>query len=980
MAMIIHQGFTRITSLVLGKTIHAMVIRRSLSLPMFQSNTLIYFYCKYACLGYAQKVFESMPQRNEASWNTLISGYVKCDCIWEAIEIFCLMQTNGLRINGFVLASMLAACSKLSLGDHGSQLHSLVIKKGLLDDVCVSTALLHLYATCCTSILVARQVFDEMSHRNIVSWTAMMVAYARHNMPDQEIELYQKMRLQGVSANQGAFATVISSCGILGDRFLGEQVICHAVVEGFGSDVSVCNAIIAMYGNLGSTDDARLVFDNMPERDVISWNSLLSVFAQNGMCNECLLSFGEMRLTNSIPNSTTLSSVLAACSGGFANLKWGRGTHGHAIKVGLDFRVSVGNALLTMYSGSGSSAQSKLIFELMPEKDLISWNCMITCYIQNHQFDYVLAFFSEMLRTRRRMNYVTFINVLSACSDPDYLAQGKIIHSLLTCAGLQDNILLGNALVTMYGKCGATKEARNVLLTIEEPNTISWNCMIGGHAENDETEEAIKIFNVMRKSGGQSNYITLVNVLSACLRKEHLLMWGLAIHALVIFFGFDLDEFVKNALITMYARCGGLEVSNTLFNESVTNDIVSWNAVIAANARHGYGEDALTLFRQMHRASLKLDCFSFSGGLAGSASLALVEVGQQIHDIIVKLGFESDQHVKAAVVDMYGKCGEIDDAVKAFERISNRCPLICNILISCYARHGYAGEAIKTFHEMLQIGVKPDYVTFISLFSACNHVGLVDEGLKYFYLMTEEMGIAPVMEHYVCMVDLLGRAGRLYDAERFIKKMLVPPDIQVWRSLLASCRIHGNLEIGTHAARRLLQLDPLDDSAHVLLSNMYAAMGRWEHVENVRSHMKFSNIKKTPSCSWIKVKNKVNSFGTGDRTHPQAEQIYAKLGMLLDLIRGVGYIANTSFVLHDMDEEQKEQKLWHHSEKVALAFGLLNSPTGSTLRIFKNLRVCGDCHTVFKLVSQVTGCRIVLRDMYRFHHFKDGECSCSDYW
>ncbi|KAF3787079.1 Pentatricopeptide repeat-containing protein [Nymphaea thermarum] len=980
MPTFLHQGFTGITSIVVGKTIHALAIRRFFNLPMFQSNTLIDLYCKCGSLSYAQKVFDLMPQRNEATWNTLMSGYVRCDRVWEAIEIFCLMQANGLRMNGFVLASILTACSKLSLGDHGLQLHSLVVKSGLLDDVFVSTALLHLYATCCTSVLVARQVFDEMCHRNVVSWTAMMVACARHNVPDQEIELYQKMRLQGVGANQGAFATVISSCGTLGNMFLGEQVIGHAVTAGFGSDVSVCNAMIAMYGNLGSIEDAHLVFDHMPERDVITWNSLLSAYAQNGMCNECLLSFSEMRLTNAIPNSTTISSVLTACSSGLANLKWGMGTHGLAIKVGLDFKVSVGNALLTMYSGSGSPSESKLIFVLMPERDLISWNCMITCYVQNHQFDDALVFFSEMLRAQRRMNYVTFINVLSACSNPDYLAGGEIIHSLLICAGLQDNILLGNALVTMYGKCGATKEASNVLLAMEEPNTISWNAMIGGHAENEETEEAIKIFNMMRKNGGQSNYITLVNVLSACLQKEHLLMWGFSIHALVLFSGFEIDEFVKNALITMYARCGGLEVSNILFNESASNDIVSWNAVIAANARHGHGEDALKLFMQMHHAGLKLDRFSFSGGLAGSASLALVEVGQQIHDIIVKLGFESDQHVVAAVVDMYGKCGEIDDAVKAFERTNNRCPLMWNTLISCYARHGYAGKARKAFQEMLQIGVKPDYVTFISLLSACNHVGLVDEGLQYFSLMTEEMGIAPVMEHHVCMVDLLGRAGRLYDAERFISEMLVPPDIQIWRSLLASCRIHGNLEIGTRAAKRLLELDPLDDSAHVLLSNMYAAKGRWQHVENVRNHMKFNKIKKIPSCSWIKVKNKVNSFGTGDWTHPQAKQIYAKLGTLLDLVKGVGYIANTSFVLHDMDKEQKEQNLWHHSEKLALAFGLSNSPAGSTLRIFKNLRVCGDCHTVFKLVSQVTGSRIVLRDMYRFHHFKDGECSCSDYW
>ncbi|WMV10959.1 hypothetical protein MTR67_004344 [Solanum verrucosum] len=308
---------------------------------------------------------------------------------------------------------------------------------------------------------------------------------------------------------------------------------------------------------------------------------------------------------------------------------------------------------------------------------------------------------------------------------------------------------------------------------------------------------------------------------------------------------------------------------------------------------------------------------------------------------------------------MYGKCGEMNDVLKIFPEPNLRPRLSWNVLISVFARHGFFQKARDTFHDMVKQGSKPDHVTFVSLLSACSHGGLVDEGLRYFAAMTSEFGVPAGIEHCVCVVDLLGRSGRLPEAIAFIKEMPVPPNDFVWRSLLAACRMHRNTELGKVAAENLLTSNPSDDSAYVLYSNICATSGRWH---------------------WVKLKNQICTFGIGDLSHPESEQIYRKLTELRKKIQEAGYIADTSFALHDTDEEQKEHNLWMHSERLALAYGLISTPEGSTLRIFKNLRVCGDCHSVFKLVSNIISREIILRDPYRFHHFSSGQCSCGDYW
>lgn len=975
----LQKGFSEIIKGIAVKALHALCIKGLVQLSTFHTNTLITMYSKFGDIKYAQYVFDQMLERNEASWNSMMSGLVRVGWYFEAMQFFYHMLGHNVKPSGYVVASLVTACDRSGcMIEEALQIHGYVVKYGLLSDVFVGTCLLHFYGTY-GQVCEATKLFEEIVEPNIVSWTSLMVAYANSGDVVEVINIYQLLRRNGLYCNENTISTVISSCGMLADKLLGYQVLGNVIKSGLDTNVSVENSLVSMFGNCDSMQEASYVFNNMKERDTISWNSIITAAAHSGHCEESFWNFSWMRNTHTETNYITISALLAVC--GFAEyLSWGRGLHGLVVKSGLESNVCVCNSLLTMYSEAGKSEAAEFVFRTMPDRDLISWNSMMASYVEDGMCMQAIQLFIDMLQTRRAMNYVTFTSALAACSNLGNINEGKIVHALVILFGLHHNLIIGNALVTMYGKFNMMFNAQRVCRTMPKRDEVTWNALIGGYADNEQPSEALQAFNLMREEGIPANYITIVNLLGACLSPDDLLKHGLPIHAHTIVTGFELDSYVQSSLVTMYANCGDLNTSNYLFNGLANKNSSAWNAIVTANAHYGPGEEALKLIVKMRNSRVHLDQFSFSVALAIIGNLAVLDEGQQLHALVIKLGFESDHYVLNAIMDMYGKCGEIDDVLKILPQPSTRLQRSWNILISALARHGLFKEAREAFHDMLKLGLRPDHVTFVSLLSACSHGGLVDEGLQYYSSMTREFGVPVGIEHCVCIIDLLGRSGRLAEAEAFIDKMPVPPNDLVWRSLLAACKMHGNMELGRKAAEHLFKLDSSDDSAYVLYSNMFASSRRWDEVENVRSQMITHNIKKKPACSWVKLRNKVTSFGMGDKSHPQTGQIIAKLEELIKMIKETGYVPDTSYALQDTDEEQKEHNLWNHSERIALAFGLINCPEGSPIRIFKNLRVCGDCHSVFKLVSKIVGRKIILRDAYRFHHFSGGKCSCSDYW
>jgi len=471
-------------------------------------------------------------------------------------------------------------------------------------------------------------------------------------------------------------------------------------------------------------------------------------------------------------------------------------------------------------------------------------------------------------------------------------------------------------------------------------------------------------------------------LLQACARLLSL-RDGERIHAEAAKNGLATLVFVKNSLVHLYGACGLFESAHRVFDEIPVRErnLVSWNSMLNGFAANGRPNEVLTIFREMLDVNFMPDGFTMVSVLTGSAEIGALALGRRVHVYLTKVGLVGNSHVGNALIDLYAKCGCVEDARRVFEEMgTGRTVVSWTSLIVGLAVNGFGKEALELFGVMEREKLVPTEITMVGVLYACSHCGLVDDGFMYFNRMKEEYSIAPRIEHLGCMVDLLGRAGKVKEAYDYILTMPLEPNAVVWRTLLGACAMHKKLELGEAAWERLVELDPGHSGDYVLLSNLYAAVGRWANVHVLRKTMVKDGVRKNPGRSLVELRNSVYEFVMGDRSHPESEQIYQMLAEIADRLRREGYIPRTSNVLADIEEEEKETALNYHSERLAIAFALLKSLSGTPIRIVKNLRVCGDCHTAIKLISKIYDREIIVRDRSRFHHFKGGSCSCKDYW
>jgi pentatricopeptide repeat protein len=471
-------------------------------------------------------------------------------------------------------------------------------------------------------------------------------------------------------------------------------------------------------------------------------------------------------------------------------------------------------------------------------------------------------------------------------------------------------------------------------------------------------------------------------LLQACARLLSL-RDGERIHAEAAKNGLAALVFVKNSLVHLYGACGLFESAHRVFDEIPVRERnpVSWNSMLNGFAANGRPNEVLTVFREMLDVDFTPDGFTMVSVLTASAEIGALALGRRVHVYLTKVGLVGNSHVGNALIDLYAKCGGVEDARRVFEEMgTGRTVVSWTSLIVGLAVNGFGKVALELFGVMEREKLVPTEITMVGVLYACSHCGLVDDGFTYFNRMKEEYGIAPRVEHLGCMVDLLGRAGKVEEAYDYILTMPLEPNAVVWRTLLGACAMHKKLELGEAAWARLVELDPGHSGGYVLLSNLYAAVGRWADVHVLRKRMAKDRVRKNPGRSLVELRNSVYEFVMGDRSHPESEQIYQMLAEIADRLKREGYIPRTSNVLADIEEEEKETALNYHSERLAIAFALLKSLSGTPIRIVKNLRVCGDCHTAIKLISKIYDREIIVRDRSRFHHFKGGSCSCNDYW
>ncbi|ERN06656.1 pentatricopeptide repeat-containing protein At2g33760 [Amborella trichopoda] len=574
----------------------------------------------------------------------------------------------------------------------------------------------------------------------------------------------------------------------------------------------------------------------------------------------------------------------------------------------------------------------------------------------------------------------TYLALLKANTN---LKQLKQVHGhiITTTSSLypQSTPLL-TKLLSLYTFSGSIYHSLHIFNSIQNPDKFLYNSFIRASAHCNFPHHALLLLSLMLNSGFSLCTFSLTSAIKACSDLSAASQTGREIHARAVLAGFGPDLYVQTALVTMYAKSNDLETSRKVFDHMTLKSVTTWNAMISGYEQNGWSVEALSMLRLMRSACVAPDSATLVSALSACAQIGALDMGESLesetHATIHNPGVE----LHTAILTMYGRCGKVDKAREVFEMIHNPNVVSYTALISAYGMHGQGEEAVHAFERMKAHGVHPNAVTLTAVLSACAHSGLVYEGLEAYDSMTKCYGMKPSVEHRVAMVDLLGRNGFLKEAARFIESIPGEPQPPVLTAMIGACMVHKRFDMGVEFAKRLLSLEPDNPAHYVLLSNLYAASGRADRVEMVRSMMTERGLKKQPGFSSIEVKGEVHVFWNGDKSHPSSERIYEELEELVRRIRKVGYEPETGAVLHEMEDEEKEYALRFHSEKLAIVYGLMSSREGEEIRVVKNLRMCEDCHSAIKLISKVVGREILVRDKLRFHHFRDGACSCRDCW
>ncbi|XP_022766706.1 putative pentatricopeptide repeat-containing protein At5g52630 [Durio zibethinus] len=575
-------------------------------------------------------------------------------------------------------------------------------------------------------------------------------------------------------------------------------------------------------------------------------------------------------------------------------------------------------------------------------------------------------------------NYRNICDLLLSLTHSRSLPKGLQLHAHIIKSGIQTIPLVSHHLINFYSKTQLPLFSRQVFFEAPQKSPTTWSSVISSFAQNELPSLAIQFFREMLVNNVKPDDHIFPSATKSCAILGRFDV-GQSIHCLVLKTGYDTDVFVASSLVDMYGKCGKIKVARRLFDEMPERNVVSWSGMIYGYAQLGEFGEALTLFKQALYERLEVNDFTFSSVVQVCANLTLLQLGKQIHGLCFKTNYDLSSFVGSSLISLYSKCGVIGGAYRVFDEACVKNLGMWNAMLIACAQHSHTEKAFGLFKQMQDLGVKPNFITFLCVLYACSHAGLVEKGQFYFDSM-KEYGIEPGDQHYASLVDLFGRAGKLQEALSIIREMPIQPTESVWGAFLTGCQIHGKTELAAYAADRIFELGPVSSGLHVLLSNAYAAARRYEDAAKARKMLRDQGIKKETGLSWVEEGNKVHTFAAGDRSHAKTKEIYQKLEELGDEMERAGYIADTSFVLREVDGEEKNQTIRYHSERLAVAFGLITFPPDRPIRVMKNLRICGDCHTAIKFMSKCSGRVIIVRDNNRFHHFVDGKCSCGDYW
>ncbi|XP_047342037.1 pentatricopeptide repeat-containing protein At5g66520-like [Impatiens glandulifera] len=633
--------------------------------------------------------------------------------------------------------------------------------------------------------------------------------------------------------------------------------------------------------------------------------------------------------------------------------------------------------LVTFYaisSSGGNLAYAKAIFDHQQYPAVALYNTIIRGFSvssRNHDLE-PFALYQRMLSCSLRPNNYTFTFLIKACVKFPIIHYGMQVHTHVVKFGFESDSHIQCTMIRFYGNWNQLDAAQKLFHICSRNDIVSMNSMIDVYVKCGEMQQARQMFDTMPVRD-LASFNTMINGygISGSVKDARNLFDEM----------FERNLVTWNSMLAVYVNCGMMEDAYKVFQDMPYRDVISWNAMLTCYAQNGKPNEAIALFDEMQVADVKPDESTVVSLLSACGQLGMLDKGLQVLCYVDDCEVENNPIVGTALVDMYAKCGIISRAIEVFDLIKRKDVLAWNTMITGLAIHGYAKEGRVLFERMQKEGFVPNDMTFVALLSAYRHAGLIEEGRRLLSCMSRTYGIEPKEEHYGCVVDLLARTGRLEEAMCMIREMPLEINASNWGSLLGGYKIHGYSQGSESVGNCLIGLEPLHSGRYIILSNMYASAKRWEDAARVRNLMKSRHVCKAPGMSMIEIKGIAHQFVAGDTSHPDRVLIYKTVGEILDRLKVTdGYLPDVEHVFLDIEEEEKEHSLSVHSEKLAIAYGLLHSHDGETIRVIKNLRVCSDCHNVLRMISSVYRRDIIMRDRIRFHHFKDGLCSCQDFW
>lgn len=829
------------------------------------------------------------------------------------------IQSSSMH-NYQLFADMFKSCAVGFNTNLGKALHSCVIKLGHIACRVVSKALLNMYAKC-RVVDDCKKLFGQMGTFDPVVWNILLAGFASsHDYDDQVMRLFYNMHFSNQpKPNSVTVAIVLPVCARFRNIHGGKSVHAFVIKSGLETQTLVGNALVSMYAKCGLVHkDAYSVFGSIEDKDVVSWNAIISGFSENKFTTNALRLFSWMLRGSVEPNYATIVNILPICASLDKRVGYcfGRETHCYVLRrAELISNVLVCNALLSFYLRVGQMAEAELLFQRMKSRDLVSWNAIIAGYASNGEWLKALNLFCELISIEMiRPDSVTLVSILPACLYLQNLKVGKEIHGYyLRHPYLDEDATVGNALVNFYAKCKDIEAAYQTFSLISKKDLISWNSILDAFSESGYDIQFLNLLHSMHQEGFRPDSITILAIIHFCatvlrvnmVKETHgysikagllsgdiepnvgnaildaYAKCGTMDYALGIFHGLveKRNSVALNSIISGYVNCGSYDEAYMIFKRMSTVDITTWNLMIRGYADSNCPDQALSLFLQLQVQGLKPDAMTIMSLLPVCSQMASIHLLRQCHGYVIRACF-NDVHLDGSLVDLYAKCGSIGSAYKIFQSSIEKDLVMFTAMVGGYAVHGMGKEALKVFSQILELGIKPDHVIITAVLSACSHAGLVDEGLKIFRSMEKVYGIKPTTEQYSCVVDLLARVGRINEAYSFVTSMPIEANANIWGTLLSACRTHHEVELIGVVANRLFEIEANNIGNYVVMSNLYAANARWDGVMEIRKQMKTRDLKKPAGCSWIEVERRTNVFIAGDCSHPQRDMMYCILNLL----------------------------------------------------------------------------------------------------